>query len=154
MKVGDVRIVQRKVNMMEPVMVGFTGGDVGITVARQGREGVNVMVDPTSLETRTMTPFAYGPHARRRRAPCHERDATTVALADGASLAIWNDAASGRLVARYSGGGGPIAISPEDVEVIGGPETRTTDGRHVVVTFFAGNEEGFHLMAASLDVTP
>lgn len=153
-KVGDMRIVERKVNLMEPVMVGFAGGDVGITVARHGRDGVNVSVDPTSLEARTTAPFEYGTHDRRRHPPCQERNATTVPLADGASLAIWNDAATGRLVARYSKGGGPIAITPEDVSVIGGAEAATTDGRHVVVTFFGGNEQGFHLMATSLEVGP
>lgn len=153
-KIGDVRIVERKVNLMEPLMVGFAGGDVGITVARHGRDGVNVAVDPTSLEARTTTPFEYRPHDRRRSAPCQDRSATTVTLADGASLAIWNDTTTGRLLARYSKGGEPIAITPEDVAVIGGAEAATADGRHVVVTFFGGNEHGFHLMATSLEVAP
>src|SRR4051812_9949855 len=63
-RVHDVRVLSRHVNLQEPVVVGLAGKEVTVTFALRQREGATFMMDAESLEPRTVLPFSYPEHAR------------------------------------------------------------------------------------------
>lgn len=77
MQAPDVRILARKVNLMEPIVVASEGEDVTITYASRGRHGTTVRIDPTTLSAVAVTPYEYAPHEKRRIAPCLEEASST-----------------------------------------------------------------------------
>jgi hypothetical protein len=155
-RVTDVRVVNRHVNLREPVVMGTAGRDVTVTFALRQREGATVVLDHDSLEPRAVTPFTYPSRPRAAMPPVPSSDTSRVKLADGSSLTVWTDDASTRVLVQAFGPdgtwrGSPVVVSPENIDAFGAPQVTSADGRRAVVTFFASDGEGFQLVAASLE---
>jgi hypothetical protein len=155
-RVGEVRVLSRHVNLQEPILLGAAEGNVTITFAHRQREGSTVALNPTSLEPNSVTAYTYSEHVKRARPPFLALDLSRVLLANGGSMSCWTDSESSRVLAQAFGAdgtwvGSPIAVSPEGMDVFGAPQVVVADGRHVVAAFFASTEDGFELVAASLE---
>lgn len=155
-RVNDVRVLSRQVNLQEPVVMGAAGKDVTVTFALRQREGATVNMDAKSLEARGSAPYSYPSGPRPTTPAFFGSEPSRVSLDDGSSLACWTDETAGRVLVQAFGAdgswrGSPVAVSPEGMEAFGAPRVATADGRHVVVTFFASDEERFQLVAASLE---
>lgn len=68
----DLHVLARKVNAMQPIMVGVAGEDVTITYATRGVEGVTLHLDPATFTVRGSEPYQYEAQASRRHARCLE----------------------------------------------------------------------------------
>jgi hypothetical protein len=157
-RVREVRVLSNHVNLQEPVLMGSDGDEVTITFAHRRREGETLTLEPTLLEPRAAVPHSYPAQPRGPAAPLLAASPSNVVLDDGSSLSCWTDTASSRVLVQAfdpSGAwrGAPVAISPDGLAVYGAPHVATPDGRHVVVAFFASDEERFQLVAASLERT-
>ncbi|MDB4936554.1 MAG: hypothetical protein JWP87_3526 [Labilithrix sp.] len=161
-RVVRFRILTHRVNLQEPVILGTlagpegTPGEVTITVALRGHEGVTFAVDPVSLDARTAKLYAYPPREAPTSAPAVAPAESRVSLEGGLSLACWTDQESGRVLAQVhdadgSARGAPVSVDVPGMAGFGAPRAMSSDGRHVVVTFFASDEVGFALVAASLE---
>lgn len=155
-RAGEVRVVSRRVNLQEPLRLGAANGNVTITFARRQYEGATVTLNATSLEQGAVTAYTFPEHARRATPAFFALDPSRVSLPNGGSVSCWTDNESGRVLAQAfdaegRGLGAPIAASPEGMEVFGAPQVIAADGRHVVAAFFASTEDGFELVAASLE---
>ena len=156
-RVGDVRVLSGRVNLREPLRVNPDGDGVTVTFGVGPRAGATVALDPQSLEARQVTPFAYPSHSASTPPAYLPITSTRVSLEGGGMLECWNDQESSRILAQaYDASGAPrgeqIAIPVEARHAFGAPHAATVDGRHVVVAFFASDETGFALVAASVDV--
>jgi hypothetical protein len=156
LRVGTVRVLSRHVNLQEPVLLGTDGGSVTVTFARRERDGATLALHPASLEERSVTAYAYAAHATRAAPPFLAAEPSRVRLASGGSVSCWTDEESGRVHAQaFSADGGwvgsPLAVSPEGMNVFGAPQLVATDSHHAVVVFFVSTEDGFELVAASLE---
>jgi hypothetical protein len=112
----------------------------------------------TSLAARAVVPYSYPVRPRGSAVPLVEAAPASVVLEGGGSLSCWTDAASSRVLVQVfdaSGAwrGSPVAVSPDGMAVFGAPHVASPDGRHVVVAFFASDEERFQLVATSLERT-
>ena len=157
-RVRDVRVLSTHVNLQQPIVMGSDGDEVTITFAHRQRDGETLTMRPGSLEARMAVPYSYVARAPSSAAPAVGASPSKVVLGDGSSLSCWTDTASGRVLVQAfapSGAwrGSPVAISPESMAPFGDPQITTADGRHVVVAFFASDEERFQLVAASLEPT-
>lgn len=159
-RVSEVRTLSDHVNLLQPILTGTSGRDVTITVAHREQAGETFTMDSSSLESRAVAPYAYAARpSRRAPAPALLGDApASVALQDGGSLSAWTDEASSRVFvqafdANGAWRGSPVPVSPEGMAAFGAPQVVTSDGRRVVVAFFASNEERFKLVAASVEST-
>ncbi len=157
-RVREVRVLSTRVNLQQPILMGSDGDEVTITFAHRQREGEKLTVQPASLEARAAVPYAYSAKPAASAARVDAASPTKVMLEDGSSLSCWTDAASSRVLVQAfapSGAwrGSPVAVSPDGMLAFGEPHITTPDGRHVVVAFFASNEERFQLVAASLERT-
>ncbi len=156
-RVGEVRVLSRHVNLQEPVVMGVAGNDVTVTFALRQREGATFTMDPESLERKAVTPYAYPVHAKRATppfAPGEQPDAAR--LESGGSLSCWTNEASRRVMVQAfdaKGGwrGAPVAVSPEEMDVFGAPHIATAEGHRFVVTFVVSDEERFQLVATSIE---
>lgn len=154
-RVGEVRVLSRRVNLQEPVLLSAVDGNVRVTFALRQREGATVALNPTSLEQAAVTPYTYSEHAKRATPPFLALEPSRVTLANGGSMSCWTDDHSGRVLAQAFGVGGtwlgsPIAVSAERVDVFGAPQVIAADSRHAVAVYFVSGEDGFELVAASL----
>ena len=157
-RVREVRVLSNHVNLREPVLLSSDGDEVKVTFARRQREGETLTIGAASLEARAMVPYGFSAGSAGPSSTLEPGSPSRVVLDDGGSLSCWTDAASSRvLVQAFDAGGAwrgsPVAVSPDGMTVFGAPHVATPDGRHVVVTFFASDEERFHLVAASLERT-
>jgi hypothetical protein len=161
-RVSQPRVLSHHVNLLEPVLLGTPAGadaaptDVTITFALRGHEGATFAVDAASLNVRTAKLYTYPPHAKRATPPVFTLAPSRVALEGGASISCWTDQETGRAFAQVrdangSSRGEPVAVSSPGMTLFGEPQAVTSDGRHVVITFFASDEDGFALVAASLE---
>lgn len=152
--VGEARVIDARVNPLVPALLTRKDGAIAVSFAHFGR-GASKELDPASLEPRT----SESPEPLRRvEAPSTSRQ--RVELDNGRFLVCWT---SGTLewghramvqVFNASDGsprGGPVAISPPDVDVIGEPRAIASDGSRVVATFAAESGSSFQLMAVSLE---
>jgi hypothetical protein len=155
-RLGEVRVLSKRVNLQERVVLDATGPDVLVTFATRQREGLAVAVDASSLELRRSEPFTFATHAKYEAPPFVAPLRAQVNLEGSGTLSCWTDEASSRVVAQaYDASGNPrgepVAVSPAGTSVIGVPQAASADGRHVVVTFFAIADGTFELVAASVD---
>ena len=153
---GTVRVLSRHVNLQEPVLLGTDGGSVTVTFARRERDGATLALHPESLEERSVTSYVYAAHAKRAAPPFLAAEPSRVRLANGGSMSCWTDEESGRVHAQAFSAdatriGSPLAVSPEGTNVFGSPQLVAADDRHAVVTIFVSTEDGFELVAASLE---
>lgn len=156
MRVGEAHVITSKVNLQEPIMVGIDGSDVTVTVAVRGHRGWTFALDPQALAAHSITPFDYEDHPRRAQLGCLEQSPDRLQLRDGRTLDVWTDEATSRVVAQMfdaegAASGPEVSVSPPAAEVMGAPRAVTTDGRHVVVAYFATTDAGFDLVARSLE---
>jgi hypothetical protein len=155
--VGSVHVLSERINPMMPVDLSASAGNVTITFARKGFGGATLALDPRSLETRESSDHLYP--ASTTRELTHTRVAH-VALDDGRSLAFWTEGspeAGYRVLGAVERDGEPrgatVVLTSESVDVIGSPSAVTTDGHHVVVTFFASTTDSFALLALPVDAS-
>ncbi|CAN5925667.1 hypothetical protein BH11MYX4_BH11MYX4_39650 [soil metagenome] len=156
MRVGEARVLTSKVNLQEPIMVGVEGSDVTITVAAQGHRGWTFALDPEALAAHAVTPYDYEDHPRRPQLGCLVQDPDRLKLRDGRTLGVWTDEATSRVVAQIFdaeglASGPEVTVSRPAADVIGAPRAVTSDGRHVVIAYFATADAGFDLVARSLE---
>jgi hypothetical protein len=152
--VGDARVIDARVNPLVPVLLTLKDGAIAVSFAHFGR-GASRELDPTSLEP---LPSESPEPLRRVEAPSTSRQ--RVELDNGRFLVCWTSGTlewGHRAMAQIfnssdgSPRGGPVAISPPDVDVIGEPRAISSDGSRVVATFAAESGSSFQLMAVSLD---
>jgi len=156
-RVREVRVLSAHVNLQQPLIVGSAGDDVTITFAHRQREGETLTLGSDALEARAAVPYSYSAELSSP-APRGPASPSLVVLGDGSSLSCWTDPVSNRVLVQAFGPSGAsrgsaVAISPEGLTVFGEPHVTAPDGRHVVVAFFASDEERFQLVAASLERT-
>lgn len=156
LRVRELRVLSRHVNLLQPILLGAADGNVTVTFALRQRNGATVALNPMSLERSTVAPYTYSEQAKRATPPFLAMDPARVLLASRGSVSCWTDSESGRLLAQAFGAdgtwlGSPIAVSPEGMDVFGGPQVIAADGQHLVVAFFVSTEDGFELVAASLE---
>ena len=154
--VGEVRVLSRHPNLQQPVFLGAAGANVTVTFAARQREGATVTLDGDTLETKRTAAFTYPAYSKRATPPFVATEPSRAVLASGGSVSCWTDDASGRVLAQAFGAdgtwrGSPVPVSPEGMDVFGAPQIATADGRHVVATFFVNTDDGFELVAASLE---
>jgi hypothetical protein len=157
-RVREVRVLSTHVNLQHPSVVGSDGDAVTITFAHRQREGEKLTIQPGSLEARTALPYSFSAKPTASAATLDEASPSKVVLEDGSSLSCWTDSASSRVLVQAfapSGAwrGSPVAVSPDGMVAFGAPHITTPDGRHVVVAFFASDEDRFQLVAASVERT-
>ncbi len=153
--VGPARVLSDRINPMLPVDLSASADAISITFARKGRGGATLALDPLSLQTAASSDYVY-PESTQR-ALTHDK-VVHVALEGGRSLSCWTEGtpeAGYRVVATVERdgepAGAPVALTSESVDVIGSPGAVTTDGHHVVVTFFASTNESFALLALPVE---
>lgn len=156
LRVAVVRVLSRRVNLQEPLLLGTSGGSVTVTFARRERDGATLAMSPESLEERDVTPYAYASHAKGATPPFLAADPPRVRLANGGSVSCWTAEESGRVLAQAFSAdgtwiGSPLAVSPEAMNVFGAPRLVAAGDHHAVVAFFVSTEDGFELVAASLE---
>ena len=154
-RLGEVRVLSRRVNLQEPILLSAAGGNVTVTFALRQREGTTIVLNPMSLEQATVTPYTYSEHGKRATPPFVALEPSHVTLANGGSMSCWTDDPSGRVLAQAFGAGGawlgsPIAVSAEGTDVVGAPQVIAVDSRHAVAVYIVSSEDGFQLVAASL----
>jgi hypothetical protein len=155
-RVGSARVLSRRVNLLQPLELGALGGNVTVTFAVRQLDGTTLSLDPESLAERGAIGHAYPPHAKHAAPPLSAPGAATVSLASGGAISCWTDDESGRVLAQVfrSDGtwiGSPVAVSPEGMDVFGAPRLVAAGGRRAVAAFFVSTEEGFRLVAVSLE---
>jgi hypothetical protein len=158
LRVIDVRSIGRRVNLQEPIALTASGDQVDITFAFRHREGVTIALAPESVQPRLATPYSFPAHTKPATPHYVVIEPSRVELGGGRFMSCWNDNASRRVFAQaYSAEGTPrgaaVVVSPPAMDVIGSPRAVTTNGHHIVVTFFASGDEGFEVVAASLAAT-
>jgi hypothetical protein len=154
MHVGDVRVVDARVNPLVPVRLALKDGAIAVSFAHFGH-GAGGQIDPASLELR---PSEAQEPMRPAEAP--STSVQRVALDNGRFLVCWTSGSvewGHRAMAQVfnasdgSPRGVPMAISPPDVDVIGQPRAISSDGNRVVAMFAAESGSSFELMAVALD---
>jgi hypothetical protein len=155
MRVHHTRVLTSKVNLQEPLQLGVQGDDVTITVAMRGHRGWMFTLDH-ALAATSVAPYDYEDHPQRAHPGCQVRDESRLKLADNRSVAFWTDESTSVVVAQIFEADG-TAYGPESTvsgptaDVMGAPRAITTDGRHVVIAYFATTGSGFDLLATSLE---
>jgi hypothetical protein len=153
LRVGELRVIDPRVNPMVPVRVTSENNQVAITFGL-AHSGVRERFDATSLE-----PVSWEPSAREARST-PSAGVTRVVLDGNRFLECWTEGTleEGRRamaqMRRASDGsplGAPVEMSPPDADVFGAPQAITTDGHHVVATFAAWSEGALQLMAVTVD---
>ncbi len=157
-RVGQVRTVAQQVNVAEPLFVGFDDGRALVTYASAhharedarsaGIDGVGLALDPDTLQPLATTPRAYPPRAKGQPPANLSSAHASVTLKDGRTMNVWTDEATGHVLADVDGS------TPQTIwsgDAIGAPHAATADGQHVVVAFATGTENGFDLVAMSLE---
>lgn len=157
-RVREVRVLGTQVNLQEPLFMASSGADVTVTFARRSRHGETLALAPISLEQHGAVPYSYAAPSRGPGVPSVDAVPERVALEDGGSISTWTDEGTRRVLVQLFSStgacrGSAVAVSPEGMEVYGAPHLATADGRHVVVAFFASDEERFKLVAASIERT-
>ena len=155
-RVVDLRVLHRTVNLMQPLAMEAAGNEVSVTFAMRQRQGIQLALDPVTLEARVAGPVTYPERPEGATPPYLDQKPVRVALAGGETMEVWTDTASGHVLAQSFdaqgvGRGEPVIVSLADESVLGAPRAVTSDGRRVIVTFFASRREGFELVAASLE---
>ena len=153
MQVEGEQVVATRINPMVPFRLSPEGEAVAVTFRPVGRRGEVAKIDAGSL--RVLSQEATG-LSESPAAPSTE--ASRVALDDGRFVVCWArlNADGGRQAmaqmwaADGSPVGGPVVVSPPDVDVFGAPRAVSTDGRHVVVAFASTSGSSFELRAATL----
>jgi hypothetical protein len=153
---GEVRVLSRRVNLQQPILLGKVDGNVTVTFALRQREGATIALNPTSLEQTAVAAYTYSEYVKRATPPFLGVDPSRVILASGGSVSCWTDSESGRVLAQAFAAdgtwiGSPIAVSPEGMEVFGAPLVLAVDTHRVVAAFFASTEDGFELVATSFE---
>jgi hypothetical protein len=153
--VGSVHVLGERISPMMPVDLSASAGKVTVTFARKGLAGTTLALDPLSLQTEESSDHLY-PESTKRELT-HTKVAH-VALDDGRRIAFWTDGnpeAGYRVLAAVERDGepqgAPVVLTSESVDVIGSPSAVTTDGHHVVVTFFASTTDSFALLAVPVE---
>jgi hypothetical protein len=143
-RVGELRVLARRLNLRQPFFVGIDEGLVTVTFAERQRSGVVLALDPSSLATVSSRPFVYA--SPPMTTPLAEAEASSsVLLADRRRLVCaLND---GRVLLRIDG---EAQLLPE-MGVLGAPQVVSVDGKRVVVVFVVTGETGFELVALALD---
>jgi hypothetical protein len=144
------------VNLQEPIVLGAVDGSVTVTFAARQREGATFSLHPESLEERSAVAYVYPAHEKAATPPFLAPGRSRASLASGHVIACWTDDESGRVFAqafRADGAelGSPMAVSPEGMHVFGPPHVVAGDGGHAVVAFFVCTEDGFEVVAESLE---
>jgi hypothetical protein len=159
-RVRDVRVINRRINLREPILMATAGNEVTVTWAMRKHDGITLALDPETLDERVVGAFDYGASGAtdaRPRPTTSTNEKVTVPVAGG-FLVVWTDEERSRVLAQKVDAGGvaidePVTVSRADMVVVGAPRAATADGRHVVVTFVTGDQRTFELVAASVDVT-
>ncbi|HEY8075665.1 MAG TPA: hypothetical protein VIF62_16180 [Labilithrix sp.] len=149
-RVVATRTVAQQVNIAEPLFVGFDGGQAVVTyaTATQPERGFALTLDADSLELLVRVDRTYPRRANGQR-PAHQSSAhAAVSLRDGRTLNVWTDDATGHVLADVDGSM-PATIWTGDA--VGAPHAVTSDGQRVVVAFSTSAENGFDLVAISLE---
>lgn len=153
-RLTGLRVLDERVNLQEPIVMGVTQHDVTVTFAKRQRDGLTLAVDPSTVESRIASTMTYPERPKSQTPPYLAGAATTVDLARG-TMKIWSEEAVGRIYAQIfdvngAARGEPLLVSA-DMDVVGAPRVATADGKHVVVAFFASRLDGFEIVAASLE---
>jgi len=159
-QVGAARVMDTIVNPLAPIGLASRDGAITLSYGRRGHLRSIARIDAESLR-----PLSQ-PEGVASLQPSEAADDSTaprtsparVVLEGGHFILVWKrgDAESGyRALAQEFAGNGtsvapPAVISPSDIDVMGSPQAVTTDGRHVVVSFAAGGENGFELITVSI----
>ncbi len=153
--VGSAHVLGERINPMLPVDLSASAGKVTVTFARKGLGGTTLALDPLSLQTEDSSDHLYP--ASTTRELTHTKVAH-VALDDSRRLAFWTDGspeAGYRVIGAVERDGeprgAPVVLTSDSVDVIGSPSAVTTDGHHVVVTFFASTTDSFALLAVPVE---
>ena len=147
-RVGAVRTVASQVNVAEPVVLAVEDGRINLTYARRGLEGASIALDPEALAPLASTPHTYPARAKGEPPANVATGRATVVLDSGRTMSVWIDEESGHVFAAIDGA---PAVQVWGGDGIGAARAVTTDGQRVVVAFTTSTENGFDLVAMSLD---
>jgi hypothetical protein len=146
--VEATRTVASRVNVAEPLFVGFEDDHALVTYAQRRLEGAALALDEGTLAPISQTAWTYPGRAKGGPAAHLGQTRATVALEGGRTLFLWTDGDTGHVLAEVDGSY-PVTIWAGDA--VGAPHAATRDGRHVVVAFATSTENGFDLVAMSLE---
>ena len=145
-----VRVLATRIDLRQPVFVMRADDAIEVTYAVRQRDGVTVRLDPRTLrQIGEPTPYLY-PRCSARDVHAHlARDVAHVSLDGGDEITVFTSDEHGRAFARVADGPA-IAVSPDGMQIVG-PARANTNGREVVAVFVAATDDGFALVATSLD---
>jgi len=154
-RVGEAHVLDARVNPLVPLHLALRGGAIAVSFGHKGR-GESQQIDPDSLEPRS-TPS----DEPLREGESPGTPVQRIVLDGGRFLVCWTSGTlewGHRAMAQMfnssdgSPRGGPVAISPSNVDVIGAPRAITSDGNRVVAMFSASSGSPFfQLMAVPIE---
>ena len=147
-----VRVLATRIDLRQPIFVQRAGDSIAVTYAVRQRDGLTVRLDPRTLRT-VGEPEAYlYPRCSGRDVSAHlARDVAHVALEGSEGVTLFTSDEHNRAFARV-GEGLAVPVSPEGMHIVG-PARANASGHDVVAVFVAATEDGFDLVATSLEVT-
>lgn len=146
-----VRVLATRIDLRQPVFVQRNGDAIEVTYAVRQRDGITMRLDPRTLrEVGERSSYLY-PRCSARDVSAHlSRDAAHVELEGGEDVTVFTSDEHNRAFARVAGGQA-FAVSPEGMSIVG-PARANTTGRDVVAVFVAATEDGFSLVATSIEI--
>jgi hypothetical protein len=151
-EVKSVRVLATRVDLRQPIFVQRGERGIDVTYAVRQRDGVTMHLDARTLRS-IEEPSAYlYPRCSARDVSAHlVRDVARVALEGGEEVVVFTSDEHSRAFAR-AGEGPAFVVSPEGMHIVG-PARASASGRDVVAVFIAATEDGFALVATSLEPT-
>jgi hypothetical protein len=156
-EVTQLRVLSTKVNIRRPPLVVATSDNVAITFTTCAHEDVTLSAEPRSLEVRGSW-ASVRPDGETGSRPAYQHyEAARATVAGGRTLVLWTDETSNQVLAAFYDVDGAqrqptFAVSSEAMTVLGSPQVAAVDDRHLVVAFFAADDNGIELAAASIEL--
>jgi hypothetical protein len=149
-EVRNVRVLTTRLDLRQPVFVQRGEHGIDVTYAVRQRDGVTMHLDARTLRS-IEEPSAYlYPRCSARDASAHlARDVARVAMEGGEEVVVFTSEEHNRAFAR-AGEGPTFPVSPEGMHIVG-PARASASGRDIVAVFVAATEDGFALVATSIE---
>ena len=150
-EVRTTRVLATGIDLRQPVFVQRVGDAIEVTYAMRQRDGVTLRLHPRTLqEIDEKSAYVY-PRCSARDVSKHlKRDVAKLSLDTGDEVTVFTSEEVNRGFARV-GDGAAVPVSPGGLAIVG-PARANTNGKDVVTVFVAATQDGFALVATSLEI--